>query len=499
MGIVESCECGTDSTKKENPETPQKLRSAGPEVAPKKENPETPQKVRSAGPEAALTEKERLAAAPWLHVTLEVSGESFKADVKGPETVRPTIARALDVGAGSIEVARLGDSEIVLDANWTTAGVEGGTTILVVVTGWAEMRRLQRYRAMRICQKLEYEASPALAVLGDGVTLAAAQLMRKGITLWNTAESPAPPRIFGVFQEDEIQVTSMSVGIAGRDSACVKALAVLGDGVTLASGSDDNKVRLWNTATGDCVRTYEIAFEILQMRAGRNYRQVPKDFDLKGHFAPVTALAVLGDGITLASAGEDGSIKLWNTATAEPEDALHRLCKDAARALEVLGDGVTLAAGYDHAFIKLWDTATGDCVRTLEGHTEGIVSLAVLGDGVTLVAGLSKTYAWKGEASADSCTIKLWNTATGDCVHTLKGHSDSVNALAVLGDGVTLASGSDDSAINLWNTATGACLHTVEAPAINRDNERKVIVYLLKGAFEFINSKTSISYAKMLF
>ena len=60
------------------------------------------------------------------------------------------------------------------------------------------------------------------------------------------------------------------------------------DGKTLASGSGDNTIKLWNVATGKERVTH------------------------KGHTDNVHSVAFSPDGKTLASGSEDGTIKLWN-------------------------------------------------------------------------------------------------------------------------------------------------------------------------------------------
>ena len=56
--------------------------------------------------------------------------------------------------------------------------------------------------------------------------------------------------------------------------------------------------------------------------------------------------------------------------------------------------------------MKLWDVQTGECVRTLEGHSSGVWSVAWSGDSQTLASG-----------SIDN-TVKLWDVQSGDCIAT---------------------------------------------------------------------------------
>ncbi|KAF6785943.1 hypothetical protein CMUS01_16540, partial [Colletotrichum musicola] len=100
--------------------------------------------------------------------------------------------------------------------------------------------------------------------------------------------------------------------------------------------------------------------------------------------------------------------------------------------------------------VKLWDTATGQCQQTLEGHSSTVNSVAFSPDGRQLASG------------SDDKTVKLWDTATGQCQQTLEGHSHWVMSVAFSPDGRQLASGSGDKTVKLWDTATGQCQQTLE-------------------------------------
>ncbi|MDB9311236.1 hypothetical protein PN471_21915, partial [Aphanizomenon sp. CS-733/32] len=76
-------------------------------------------------------------------------------------------------------------------------------------------------------------------------------------------------------------------------SSLVRSVAWSGDSLTLASGSDDKTVKLWDVQTGDCVRT------------------------LEGHSSLVNSVAWSGDSLTLASGSDDKTVKLWDVQSGE--------------------------------------------------------------------------------------------------------------------------------------------------------------------------------------
>jgi WD40 repeat protein len=108
-------------------------------------------------------------------------------------------------------------------------------------------------------------------------------------------------------------------------------------------------------------------------------------------------------------------------------------------------DGKTLASsGKDQLdkTIKLWDTATGKELTTLKGHELQVVCFAFTSDGKTLASG-----SFDGK-------IKLWDVATGTENVTFKEGAAALWCLAFSPDGKTLASVGGDG-INLWDASTG--------------------------------------------
>ena len=114
-------------------------------------------------------------------------------------------------------------------------------------------------------------------------------------------------------------------------------------------------------------------------------------------------------------------------------------------------DGKQVASASDDCTVRLWDSATGAVLQTLVGHSSSVKAVAFSLDGRQVAS-----------ASADR-TVRLWDSATGAALQKLVGHSGSVNAVAFSLDGKQVASASDDCTVRLWDSATGAALQTLEA------------------------------------
>jgi serine/threonine protein kinase/Tol biopolymer transport system component len=238
------------------------------------------------------------------------------------------------------------------------------------------------------------------------------------------------------------------------------------DGKTLASGSHDKTIKLWDAQTGALKQTltghmqgvHAIAFspDGLILASGSDDKMI-KLWDAKtsalrqtfaGSTSAVHTIAFSPDSKTLASGSTDRAIKLWDVQTGALRQTLtgHG---DVVKTVSFSPDGKQLASGSDDKTIKLWDVRTGALKQTLNGHSSGIHGVAFSPDGKTVASG-----------SLDM-TIKLWDVQTGTLKQTLTGHSHGIHALASSPDGKQLASGSNDKTIKLWDTKTGALIQTL--------------------------------------
>jgi WD40 repeat protein len=267
---------------------------------------------------------------------------------------------------------------------------------------------------------------------------------------------------------EKVSLIHTLTGHSGRSAS----IAVSCDGRTIASGGDDNTIKLWNVGTGELLHTLTgesgRVLTIALSPDGQTLASSHKTSDrscikiwhlgtgellrtLTGHNKWIYSLAISPDGKTLVSGGY--KIKIWDLVTGESLDTLAGH-KQWVYSLAISPDGKTLVSSGGDKTIKIWDLATGkrsqeSPLRTLSGHSDWVRTVAISPDGQILASG------------SDDNTIKLWHLETGKLLRTLAGHSDWVLSLAIDPDGQTLISGSRDNTIKIWDLETGKLLRTL--------------------------------------
>jgi len=174
---------------------------------------------------------------------------------------------------------------------------------------------------------------------------------------------------------------------------------------------------------------------------------------LEGHTDFVWGLAWSPASDILASASQDGSVRLWDAATFTQIAILET---GWAYCVDWSPDGKLLAIGTSAGDVQVWDAAAQQLLHTWKSETRtSIISIAWSPDGKTIASG-----EWGGE-------IYLWDVETGQVRQTIADYTKvrcDVNGLAWSPDGSTLASAHQDGNVRLWN-ASGQLMRTLDAHA----------------------------------
>jgi WD40 repeat protein len=255
-------------------------------------------------------------------------------------------------------------------------------------------------------------------------------------------------------------------------SEIVRSVAFSPDGKTLASGSSDQTVKLWDVQTGALKRTLpantpgNLVWSVAFSPDGKTLASANEDKQIRlwdaqtgalvrsysGHSDAVESIAFSPDGKTLASGSSDRTVRLWDVQTAALKLTLtgHKSGSWSSGIWSVAfsPDGNMLASGSDDKTVKLWYVRTGELKQTLAGDDE-VFSVAFSPDGKTLASG------------GYDAKVKLWDAQTGALKQSLTGHTHRIWSVAFSPDGKTLASGNQDETVKLWDAQTGALKQTL--------------------------------------
>jgi WD40 repeat protein len=284
----------------------------------------------------------------------------------------------------------------------------------------------------------------------------------------------------------------------------------LGDGVLLASASEDGTIQIWDPATGRQHTVLEGHLFVVNSVCDFSLRGQPRlasagedrtvriwdpatgelQTTLRGHLEPVNGVCSFsrGDQTLLASAGDDGTVRVWNPATGRLRGVLKRKRTEARDVCTVTLRGRSLlAVAWSDGELWVWDPsdryqahvrvidwsfANAICAFTQDsrsllacaGEDGDIVVLdiatfrkrAVLNghqDPVNAVCAFTRAGRVLLASAGDDDTLRTWDLDNREQLAVFRGHQDRVTAVCAftVGSQEFLATGSDDDTVRIWD------------------------------------------------
>jgi WD40 repeat protein len=260
-----------------------------------------------------------------------------------------------------------------------------------------------------------------------------------------------------------------------QHTAGVVGMAFSADGRRLASVSSAKQHRLVHGSRGSWETKSQSgpagAIRIFRTSDGREILRIDRKAEL------LFGVALSPDGKHVACSGspdfdEPGFVKVFDT-TSGTELLSITGHKDLVRGVAYSPDGRRLASASDDGMVKLWDAKSGNLLRTIGARDPSIRAVGAIAfspDGTRLAGAIPY-----------DCSVRVWDAGTGRELHALQGHTCNVTRVVFSPDGQRLATASEDHKVKVWASDTGRELVTlvghaegVAGVAFNPDGRRLV-------------------------
>jgi len=388
----------------------------------------------------------------------------------GEETMSPM--RSGDGAVRSVDFARNG--------KWVASGTDAGTVCIWSVTP-----------GQTGCQRLiGHSRSVRSVVFSLNSSRLASGSADQTICLWNPE-------------------TGEQLAVLSGHTKAVTGVSFSPDDEILASSSEDRSIRLWHSTTGHAARKpladagyrcvdfspdgemiaaanfYETI--ITRRTTGKRIRNLkvglvhenrsaqfspdgrllvvacerdvhlwtlhpdprkPSWVNLGGHGGNVNCATFSPDGLYIASASDDGTIRIWSAGSGQSAVQPMPAHEQAVWSVVVSHDGASIISGSSDNSVRVWNAHTGEAtLPPLTGHTGTVLSVSISPDGDLIASG------------SEDLTIRFWDAQLGAAAgEPMRGHTKSVWAVTFSHDRRWLASASDDCTARLWDVATRQAL-----------------------------------------
>jgi serine/threonine protein kinase/WD40 repeat protein len=393
--------------------------------------------------------------------TLSVTGLAFSPDGRrllvesyDPQAQRPEAALALNAAAGQ-ELLRLPEYRLLSNRCFLRRGKAGDVTIADAETG-KEIGTLKSDVPMGVCSDAEGRRLTTLT--SDGTLAcwdaATCRLLRKVGKLQHAGEAhnlvlSADGRLLalnhasGHSRIDIWDATSGQHRQTVRAANQVESVALSPDGRYLAYGGQDRTVRILDTST----------FE---------ERMV-----LRGHRGPVISLAFSPGSERLASGDWYGTVKVWDLT--HPPEYLAGF--ESPGLVQSLGfrtlDHRQAVVRWSEQGVETWDAVTGRLLSCPATTVQG--SYVVPSRGVAFTADGQR---FAGIRRGEATVLVLSATATGEQTQVLRGHREPIQYVNFSRNGGRVASAAWDpnqklsaalAEMKVWDTAGGHEIFSLRA------------------------------------
>jgi len=357
-----------------------------------------------------------------MHPRAQLTGHKRRVNVLAFSPDAQLIASGSEDGAARIWDTATGQLKATLpghkDVSILTFSPDGRT---VAIGGYRKTVKLWDVQTATVKAALAGKEGfiNSVAFSPDSRTLATASLYESIVRIWNV-ETGALEATLAHEKECEYGET------------LVWSVAFSTDGRTIATATSCRQVYLWDAETKK-IRMTLIDPRLSQTVSVRSQGHWVDQIQTASHASKVYAVAFSPDGHTLATAGAEGSAKLWDMPTGKLKFTLEPAEK--AYPLAFAPDAKILATS-GGSTVRLWDARTGALLAKLQ-HRGTSWSHSFSLDGKLILTG-----------SDNEKFAKLWDTSTGRLVAQLVGGDPPV---AFSPDGRTLATAGEKGAVLLWD------------------------------------------------